>query len=39
MQILLLQNATAKRVLEARKAEIAVSIMCHHSWELKRLGI
>jgi len=38
MQLLLLQNVFAERVLEARKAEIAVSVMCHHSWELERLG-
>jgi hypothetical protein len=39
MQLLLLQNVSAKRVLEARKAEIAVSVMGHHSWELECLGI
>jgi hypothetical protein len=39
MQLLLLQNVSAERVLEAREAEIAVSVMCHHSWELECLSI
>jgi hypothetical protein len=39
MTLLLLQNVSAEGVLEARKAEIAVPVMCHHSWELERLGI
>jgi hypothetical protein len=39
MQLLLLQNVCAERILEARKAEIAVSVMCHHSWKLELLGI
>jgi hypothetical protein len=39
MQLLLSQNVSAERVLEARKAEFAVSVMCHHSWELERLSI
>jgi len=39
MQLLLSQNVFAERVLEAGKAKIAVSVMCHHSWELEHLSI